>query len=219
MRLIAATMAACTAEVRLVAEATEPSAVVGLERTLTGVVDFVAGRADLRDELEETLIIGGNLYRRGGFVPWTLECEELGGRPNLTDEGFGLLAFGRGVHEVVRRDERQDGGLSLTMRLTFGTQFDDLSTSDILGVPTALIGLDAIGTLEADEHDRVTSFAIENEKRARLKVARRRFRLELANFGLPVDIQPPDPAFVLRPRKRRRWFADARRKLGYPMTG
>jgi hypothetical protein len=218
VRLIAATMAAGTAEVQLISEPTEPAAALGLERTLQGVVDFVAGRAQLRDGDRETLIIGGDLYRRDGSGPWTHEYGAEGGRTNLTDEGFGLLAFARGVQEITERDQVPAGGFSLTMRVTFMDLFDDQSASDILGVPTALIGLDALAKLRADDQDRVTSFAIENEKRRRMKVARRRFRLELGNFGLPVQIEPPDPTAVVKPRRRRSWFAGARRKLGYPMT-
>jgi hypothetical protein len=223
-RLIAATMAAETAEVVLGSEPAHGNAVPGLDRSLRGIVNFSSGRARLvtepgvSPEGEETLVIGGSIYRRLGDEAWRLVHDELE-RDNIAYEGFGLLSFARGVQDVLEVQDLPDGHSRLRLRLGRTVFFDDLSVTDVLQVPTAVLGEPLIATLEVDEHERICSFAMESEKRSRMKVAQRRFRLELSNFGVPVTIEPPDPALVVIPTKRRLWDrGQLLRKLKFPAT-
>ncbi|MFL5895515.1 MAG: hypothetical protein ACJ76Z_10455 [Thermoleophilaceae bacterium] len=219
--LIRTTHAAGTAHALLASESTETNAARGFDRTLEGVVDFEAGRALLayvsEGSAERTLVIGGQLFRSHGRERWVLVSDREGGRDNLTLDGFGLLSLARGADETLHVEKRADGAIVLEVIARDSVLFDDLSATDILQVPTALLVEPLRAKIATDAFGRITDYCVESTRsRPRLSVQRRRVRLSLSEFGMPVDIRAPDPGSVRRPRRRRSLFHRARRRLGYP---
>lgn len=219
--LIRDTMRAGTASVTLVSEATEQGAASGFDRVLQGVADFANGLARLVEvstgEVQgpTTVVIGGILYRSQGEDTWECLSRNEGGRDNLTAEGFGLLSLARGANQLLEVRKAGDG-LFLRFLVKHTPLFDDMSATDVLQVPTALLVEPLEARMSTDAAGRIVRFAIESTKRPRLAVQRRRFRLALSGFGVPVDITPPSPERVIQARKRRTLFGRVRRRIGYP---
>jgi hypothetical protein len=205
-RIITATTAG-SARVRLSTSSTDGS-YPEYDRAFEGNADFSRGRARLeqtwpRDQAHRQLVlIGPRLYERASPEEkvWTLHASENDERV-LTADGFGLMALALGAADVIA-EGAVNGHERLVVRVVNSVLFDDLSPADVFGgITTVAMREPLLATFVLDDDGRAIQYSIQSETQPRARASRRRFELELRDFGVSVAIDEPKQ-FRLRVQRR-----------------
>jgi hypothetical protein len=205
-RIIAATTAE-SARVRLSTSSTDGS-YPEYDRAFEGDVDFSQQRARLEQTSppeqaqRQLVLVGPKLYECASPEQevWTLHPSDNDERV-LTAAGFGLMALALAAADVIAEGSA-NGREQLIVRVVNSILFDDLSAADIFGgITTVAMREPLVATFVLDGHGRATHYSIQSEHQPRTRASRRRFELELRDFGVSVAIDEPE-RFRLRSQRR-----------------